>query len=228
MSTICMEEKWAHLLQEEWEKPYMKELQTFLQKEIQEQKTIYPPSSLIFNAFCQTPFDQVKVVLLGQDPYHGEGQAHGLSFSVQKGVPLPPSLKNIFQELQQDLKVPPSKEGSLLPWAKEGVLLLNATLTVRKKEPKSHFGKGWETFTDAVITLLAEKKESLVFILWGKSAQDKYTNVLAKNPKDHLVLSSAHPSPYSASFGFFGSKPFSKTNEYLEKKGIKPINWSLE
>ncbi len=227
MTPFYMEQKWAHLLEKEWKMPYMKDLQDFLRKEIKEGKLLYPPSSLLFNAFCQTPFDAVKVVLLGQDPYHGKDQAHGLSFSVQEGTPFPPSLKNIFKELEEDLHIPPPKQGSLLGWAKEGVLLLNATLTVREKEPRSHYGKGWEIFTDRVIQLLAEKKDSLVFLLWGKSAQEKCERILAKIPKDHLVLSSAHPSPYSASFGFFGSKPFSKTNCYLEKKGIKPIRWAL-
>lgn len=211
---------WHAILEEEIKKPYIKELKTFLAGE-----QIYPPEDLVFHAFAQTPYDEVKVVIMGQDPYHGPGQAHGMSFSVPEGVAPPPSLKNIYKELQDDLSIPPAESGCLNNWAKQGVLLLNATLTVRPNEPKSHYGKGWEQFTDAVITKLAERKDPIVFILWGKSAKEKCDSLLQHT--HHVVLTAAHPSPFSAYSGFFGCKHFSKTNEYLKKWGKTPIDWSV-
>ncbi len=221
-----METSWLAKLQGEFEKPYMKDLEAFLAKEIQAGAVIYPPFDLIFNAFCQTPFDQVKIVLIGQDPYHGAGQAHGLSFSVQKGIAQPPSLQNIFKELKEDLGIEPPKHGCLIDWAKQGVLLLNATLTVRAGEPKSHFGKGWEVFTDRVVQLLCERKDPIVFLLWGKSAAEKFEHIHSRS-HHHLVLSAAHPSPYSVHSGFFGCRHFSKANEFLKKAGKEPINWAI-
>ncbi len=221
-----METSWLAKLQGEFEKPYMKDLEAFLAKEIQAGAVIYPPFDLIFNAFCQTPFDQVKIVLIGQDPYHGAGQAHGLSFSVQKGIAQPPSLQNIFKELKEDLGIEPPKHGCLIDWAKQGVLLLNATLTVRAGEPKSHFGKGWEVFTDRVVQLLCERKDPIVFLLWGKSAAEKFEHIHSHS-HHHLVLSAAHPSPYSVHSGFFGCRHFSKANEFLKKAGKEPINWAI-
>lgn len=185
---------------------------------------IYPPRDLIFNALKLTPYKDVKVVIVGQDPYHGEGEAHGLSFSVQKGIKLPPSLKNIYKELQSDLGIEPSNNGDLTKWAKEGVLLLNATLTVKKDTPNSHSKLGWEPFTDYVIKKLNAKNVPIVFILWGNFARSKKKFIT--NPI-HFVLESAHPSPFSANSGFFGSRPFSKTNEFLKKNNIKEIDWKL-
>ena len=187
-------------------------------------KTIYPPKEDIFAALKNTPFKDVKVVIVGQDPYHGEGEAMGLSFSVQDGIKLPPSLKNIYQELKDDLGYEPVKSGDLTKWTKEGVLLLNATLTVIKDTPNSHAKLGWDKFTDYVIKVLNEKEEPVVFILWGNFARSK--KVFITNPK-HLVIESAHPSPFSARNGFFGSKPFSKTNEFLKKNNLKEIDWNL-
>ncbi len=187
-------------------------------------KTIFPPQDYVFNALKLTPYKEVKVVIVGQDPYHGEGEAHGLSFSVQKGKKLPPSLKNIYKELESDLGILPYEEGDLTKWAKQGVLMLNAVLTVVKDTPASHRNLGWERLTDYIIRVLNEKEEPVVFILWGNFAKEK--KVLITNPQ-HLVLTSAHPSPFSANYGFFGSKPFSKTNEFLEKKGLQPIDWDL-
>jgi uracil-DNA glycosylase len=221
-----MEKGWKDLLKEEFDKPYMKELQTFLAQEMKEGKTIYPPPSLIFNAFCQTPYEKVKVVIVGQDPYHGPNQAHGLSFSVPKEESPPPSLQNIFKELVEDVAIRMPRLGNLLFWAKQGVLLLNATLTVRKGEPKSHYGKGWEIFTDSVMEKLVLKKDPIVFLLWGKSAQEKCDRVLQNNQHSHLVLTAAHPSFYSVS-GFFGCKHFSKTNDFLKKIGKTPIDWQI-
>ncbi len=222
-----MEASWLEKLKEEFEKPYMKDLESFLAKEIRSGAEIYPPFELIFNAFCQTPFDRVKVVIMGQDPYHGAGQAHGLSFSVPKGIPQPPSLQNIFKELKEDLKVDPPSHGCLVDWAKQGVLLLNATLTVRAGEPKSHFGRGWETFTDRVVQLLCERKDPIIFILWGKSAAEKFEHI-CKGAKHHLILTAPHPSPFSVHSGFFGCRHFSKTNEFLKKVGKLPIDWAIE
>lgn len=222
-----IEESWQSKLKEELAQPYIRELQSFLQKERQGKKAVYPPDSQVFNAFSYTPYDQVKVVLIGQDPYHGLGQAHGLSFSVPCGVPCPPSLKNIFAELKADLKIPVPLDGCLSRWAKQGVLLLNATLTVRAGEPRSHHGKGWERFTDAVVAKLVEREDSLVFVLWGKSAQEKCQSILSSGEGRHAVLTAAHPSPYSARNGFFGCRHFSKVNRLLQQWGKTPIDWSL-
>ena len=221
----ALEPGWLNVLQDEFEKEYMKELKSFLLKEKETGHTVYPKGADIFNAFNHTPFDKVEVVILGQDPYHGPGQAHGLSFSVQKGVAVPPSLKNIYKELETDIegfKTP--AHGNLTQWADEGVLLLNASLTVRAHEPGSHQGKGWEAFTDQAISQLSRQKEGLVFLLWGKFAQNKSALI---DETRHTVIKSAHPSPFSAYNGFFGSKPFSKTNAILIAKGKKPINWQI-
>ncbi len=222
-----MEKSWRKLLDKEIARPYMEELKAFLAEEKKQGKIIYPPENQVFQAFLETPFDQVKVVIVGQDPYHGPNQAHGLSFSVlPEQKKLPPSLKNIFKELSRDLNISISSSGYLNSWAKQGVFLLNATLTVCQGEPRSHFGKGWETFTDAVIDLLAEKKDPIVFLLWGKSAQDKGSKIALKE-NGHLILSAPHPSPYSASSGFFGCSHFSKANAFLESVGKTPIDWKL-
>ena len=217
---------WHEVLKEELSKPYIADLKKFLAQEKAENKIIYPSEELIFNAFLHTPFERVKVVIMGQDPYHGPGQAHGLSFSVPCGIPQPPSLKNIFKEQNQDLNINLPKEGCLSSWAKQGVLLLNATLTVRSGEPKSHYGRGWEVFTDAVVAKLVERKDPLVFVLWGKSAQEKIGSVLEGKTTSHVVLTAAHPSPYSV-LGFFGCHHFSQINEALKKWGKDPINWQL-
>ena len=224
---MLIEKSWHDSLKEEIDKPYILDLKKFLEEERVKGVKIFPPENEVFNAFKQTPYDQVKVVLTGQDPYHGEGQAHGLCFSVQKGVPLPPSLKNIYKEMEQDIGIPPANHGCLLNWSKQGVLMLNATLTVRRGEPKSHYGKGWELFTDGVIRKLCQRKEPLVFILWGKSAKEKCENILNTMDHPHAILTSAHPSPYSAA-NFFGCRHFSKTNELLQKWEKSPINWSLD
>ncbi len=215
---------WKEALQDEFGKPYFKELKKFLQEEKAAGQTVYPLGGNIFTAFNLTPFDEVKVVLLGQDPYHGPKQAHGLSFSVLEGVTPPPSLKNIFKELKDDLGYEIPESGNLTKWAKEGVFLLNAILTVRAHKPASHQKKGWEEFTDAVIRTLSDQREGLVFILWGKFAQSKEALI---DTKKHHILKSAHPSPFSADKGFFGSKPFSKTNKLLEKLGKEPVDWNL-
>ncbi len=215
---------WDLYLEKEYEKDYFKELISFINNEYKD-KTIYPKKSEIFNAFRYTSYKDTKVVILGQDPYHGENQAEGLSFSVKNCVRKPPSLQNIFKELHDDLNIPFPTNNSLIPWAKEGVLLLNTVLTVEAKKPASHKSKGWETFTDEVIKLLNQKDTPIVFILWGsfaRSKKDLITN------KIHYVIESAHPSPYSAYNGFFGSKPFSKTNEFLKSKNLKEINWNIE
>ncbi|HZL09225.1 MAG TPA: uracil-DNA glycosylase [Prolixibacteraceae bacterium] len=218
---VRMEESWGKQLQEEFEKPYFKQLTEFVRSEYASQ-TIYPPAKLIFNAFDQCPFDQLKVVIIGQDPYHGPGQAHGLCFSVSDGVDFPPSLRNIFKEIQNDTGAAIPTNGNLERWAKQGVLLLNATLTVRAHEAGSHQKKGWEQFTDAVIHLVAEKKENVVFILWGNYAISKGGFI---DPQKHLVLKSVHPSPLSASRGFFGNKQFSTTNTYLIDHGKEAVKW---
>lgn len=215
---------WDTILKEEFEKEYFKELMKFVSQEYKN-KTIYPKQSDVFNAFRYTDFDNVKVVILGQDPYHGPNQAEGLSFSVSNDVLKPPSLKNIFKELESDLQIPFPEHNSLKPWAKEGVLLLNSVLTVEEHMPTSHKDKGWETFTDNVIKILNEKKTPIVFILWGSYARNKKS--LITNPI-HYIIESPHPSPFSAYNGFFGSKPFSKTNNFLKSKGIKEINWRIE
>lgn len=221
-----LEASWYARLKEEIGLPYVGDLKRFLEEEGRSGYKVYPPESLVFHAFLQTPFDKVKVVIVGQDPYHGERQAHGLSFSVPDGVAVPPSLQNVFKELKDDLGIAVRKGGCLESWAKEGVLLLNATLTVRAKNPKSHYGKGWERFTDAVIRSLLQKEEPIVFLLWGKSAQEKCAHILEGAGKtSHLVLCAAHPSPYSAYNGFFGCRHFSQANAFLEKHGRTPIDW---
>jgi len=214
---------WDEILKEEFEKEYFRNLIKFVEEEYQK-KTIFPPQNEIFNAFRYTPYDKVKVVILGQDPYHGERQAQGLSFSVRNEVGRPPSLQNIFKEIESDLEIKISKNNSLIPWAKEGILLLNAVLTVEKDKAASHKDQGWEIFTDAVIQKINEKDTPVVFILWGAYARSK--KPLITNPL-HYVIESPHPSPFSAYNGFFGSRPFSKTNDFLEKNNLKPINWQI-
>ena len=218
-----IEESWKSVLKEEFKKPYFESLKSFLVEE-KKHHTIYPSGTNIFAAFDNTPFDKVEVVILGQDPYHGVGQAHGLSFSVQDGVPHPPSLQNIFKELRDDLGCAIPQSGNLTAWAKQGVFLLNTVLTVRSSEANSHRGQGWENFTDAVIKLLSSQKEHLVFILWGSPAGAKASLI---DSKKHLILRAPHPSPLSSYRGFFGSKPFSKSNHYLINNGKKPIAWCL-
>lgn len=218
---VKIEPSWKLLLADEFSKPYFSDLSQFVHSEYQK-GSVYPSPKLIFNALDSLPVDKVKVVILGQDPYHGPGQAHGLSFSVPDGTPFPPSLKNIFKELQSDLDIPSPNTGNLQRWVDQGVLLLNATLTVRKGAAGSHQNKGWEIFTDAIIHRIAEQKEHLVFILWGAYAQKKGSFI---DTNKHLVLKSAHPSPLSANSGFFGSHPFSKTNQYLQLHHQKPIDW---
>ena len=214
---------WNPLLKEEFEKSYWKELQSYVYEERTRSK-VFPEHNQVFTAFHLTPFMDVKVLILGQDPYHGEGQAHGLSFSVQRGVPIPPSLKNIYKELHNDLGIEPPTHGNLEPWALQGVLLLNASLTVRAHEPGSHQGKGWETFTDQVIRKVNEKEEKTIFFLWGAFARKK--SALIDHGRHH-VIESAHPSPLSAHRGFFGSRPFSEANRVLKDSGRDPVNWSL-
>lgn len=216
---------WKKMLQNEFRKAYFKDLIELLKNEKLSKQTIYPAGSMIFNAFNCTDFDQVKVVIIGQDPYHGQGQAHGLSFSVQKGTKPPPSLVNIYKEIESDLGVKMSRNcGDLSSWAKQGVLLMNASLTVREGQPNSHAGIGWHQFTDAVIQLLNNNKENLVFLLWGNFAKEKGSHI---NEHKHLVLRAAHPSPFAAEKGFFGCRHFSKTNEYLVEHGKEPINWMI-
>jgi uracil-DNA glycosylase len=217
-----IEESWKEVLGEEFNQPYFIALKGFLLSE-KKQHTIYPPGSKIFEAFNLTPFDNVKVVILGQDPYHGPGQAHGLCFSVPDGIAPPPSLINIFKELRSDTGLPVPGHGNLENWAKQGVLLINATLTVRANQAGSHQKKGWETFTDKVIETLSERRNNLVFILWGNYAQQKSVLI---DSRRHLILKSVHPSPLSASRGFFGCKHFSKTNAYLTQNYIEPIDWN--
>ena len=219
-----IEEKWYEALKNEFEAPYFADLKSFLIEE-KKQHMVFPPSPLIFNAFNLTPFNDVKVVILGQDPYHNIGQAHGLAFSVPDNIQKPPSLQNIFKELNQDLGIPIPTNGNLEKWAKEGVLLLNATLTVRAHMAASHAKIGWQQFTDAAIKALSDNRENLVFILWGNYAIAK-ENLIDHNK--HLILKTVHPSPLSASRGFFGCRHFSKTNEYLIKNNIKPIDWKIE
>lgn len=221
-----MEASWLSALEEEFQKPYMKQIEAFLAEEVASGAEIYPPFDQIFNAFCQTPLDQVRVVIMGQDPYHGPGQAHGLSFSVPKGIQIPPSLQNIFKEIKSDLGITPPSNGCLIEWAKQGVLLLNATLTVRANEAKSHYGRGWEAFTDRVIQLLCKKEDPIVFMLWGKSAYEKFQHINTGTSR-HLILTSVHPSPLSAYGGFFGCRHFSKANEFLKKVGKPPIDWAI-
>jgi len=216
---------WLQHLAGEFDQPYMVSLREFLLSRLREGKTIYPPMPLLFNAFYQTRWDELKVVILGQDPYHGMGQAHGLSFSVPAGIRWPPSLRNIFQELMQDIGCRSPSSGDLTAWARQGVLLLNAVLTVEEGQPASHQGKGWETFTDRVIQMISEKKEHVVFILWGSYAQAKIALI---DQAKHHIMASPHPSPFSAHRGFLGSRPFSRTNEVLKSWGMRPISWCLE
>jgi uracil-DNA glycosylase len=215
---------WQAVIGDEFEKPYMQVLRDFLKQEKIAGKVIYPPSPLIFNAFNHTPFEQVRVVIIGQDPYHGPNQAHGLSFSVPQGVDLPPSLQNIYKEIAADLNIKMSRNGDLTPWADQGVLLLNATLTVEQANAGSHQNKGWEQFTDAAIAALNAHREGLVFVLWGSYAQKKGAII---DEKKHLVMKSVHPSPLSAHRGFFGNHQFSTINQYLVKNGQSPIDWQL-
>ena len=223
--SIALEPSWLAVLKDEFEKPYMANLKKFLQTEKEAGQVVYPKNADIFRAFNDTPFDKVKVVILGQDPYHGPNQAHGLSFSVQKGIAVPKSLINIYKELATDIPgfVKPA-HGNLEEWAKQGVLLLNATLTVRAGEAASHQKKGWEVFTDEVIHTLSEKRTGLVFILWGAYAQSKIPLI---DQNKHHIIKSVHPSPLSVERGFWGSKPFSKANAYLENEGKKPIDWQI-
>jgi uracil-DNA glycosylase len=220
-----IEKSWATHLGDEFKMTYMKELIHFLEKEKKSGKNIYPDEKHIFEAFRLTPFEDVKVVILGQDPYHGEGQAHGLSFSVKKGVKVPPSLLNIFKELKNDVAIEFPSHGCLEAWARQGVLLLNAVLTVEEGKAGSHHKKGWEKFTDRVVEILNTKKDHLVFILWGDTAQKKAQKV---DTNKHLVLKSVHPSPLSYYRGFLGSKPFSEANLYLKKHGISVIDWNVD
>jgi len=223
--SAALEPGWLSVLEQEFEKDYMINLKSFLKAEKDAGVNIYPKNADIFNALNTTPFDKVKVVILGQDPYHGAGQAHGLSFSVQRGVAVPPSLKNIYKELESDIegfKAP--NHGHLTHWAEQGVLLLNATLTVRASTPGSHQNRGWEIFTDEIIKAISQKLEHVVFLLWGKYAQQKATLI---DQKKHYVLTSAHPSPFSAHTGFLGSRPFSKTNQLLIQNNLKPVDWNL-
>ncbi len=215
---------WQAVLGQEFDQPYMHNLREFLRQEKAAGKVIFPPGAQIFNAFNHTPFDKVRVVIIGQDPYHGPGQAHGLSFSVQPGVRIPPSLVNIFKEIESDLGIRMSGSGDLTPWADQGVLLLNATLTVEQANAGSHQNKGWEAFTDAAIKALNEQRQGLVFVLWGSYAQKKGAVIDAQR---HLVLKSPHPSPLSAHRGFFGNHQFSRINQYLTAQGQPPINWQV-
>ena len=218
-----IEDGWKKVLWDEFQSLYFAELKAFLVEELQSQ-SVYPPGRLIFNAFQHTPFDRVKAVILGQDPYHGSGQAHGLCFSVPPGIRQPPSLVNIFKELQSDLGIGIPEHGNLEKWADQGVLLLNATLTVRAGQAGSHQNKGWETFTNRVIEQVSGQRTGVVFLLWGRYAQAKESLIDANK---HLILKAAHPSPFSAHSGFFGCGHFSRTNTYLEQQGISPIDWSL-
>ena len=221
---VKIEESWKKILKDEFTKDYFLQITTFLKTEKAAGKIIYPPGPLIFNAFYKTPFTKVKIVLLGQDPYHNPGQAHGLSFSVPDGIAKPPSLVNIFKELQTDLGISPPASGNLEKWAEQGVLLLNASLTVRKNEPSSHSKIGWLEFTDAVIKKISGEKLGIVFLLWGRFAQEK--QMLIDETKHH-VLKAAHPSPFSADKGFFGCRHFSKANEFLMQEGLSPVDWKL-
>lgn len=224
MSNIKIEESWKKVLQHEFQQPYFQALAAHLKKEKTAGKTIYPPGSLIFNAFDTTPFDKVKVVILGQDPYHNPNEAMGLSFSVPRGIRIPPSLRNIYKELHSDLGVPVAGHGDLTHWAEQGVLLLNAFLTVEKNKPRSHQKIGWENFTDAVIKVLSNERENLVFMLWGGFARKKKTLI---DSSKHLILEAAHPSPLAGG-AYFGSKHFSQANDYLQKHNQQTINWSLD
>ena len=224
ITSIQLDYSWKEILKDEFQKPYFSDIKDFLLQEKQSGQTIFPEGQNIFNAFNSTPFDKVRVVILGQDPYHGTGEAHGLCFSVQDWVRQPPSLKNIFKELQSDLGIVPPKSGNLLPWTKQWVFLLNAILTVRKDQPASHKDIGWQDFTDAVIRTLSEKKQGLVFVLWWAYAQWKKDLI---DTSRHFIIESPHPSPFSAYKWFFWSKPFSKINTYISLKWEKEIDWNL-
>lgn len=227
-NTLLIDPSWQQALAEELNQPYLRDLSAFVTKERSGPIPIYPPSQNVFQALNTTPYPKVKAVIIGQDPYHGPGQAHGLSFSVPQGTALPPSLQNIFKELHTDLQVPQPTHGCLTSWAEQGVLLLNATLTVRQGQPASHFGKGWERFTDGVVKALWARQEPVIFVLWGKNAQDKCCHCNdAQGLQRHTVLMAAHPSPFSAYRGFFGCRHFSQINELLVKRGEKPIDWRL-
>jgi uracil-DNA glycosylase len=223
-NSIQLEDSWKQVLAEEFEKPYFLELKRFLQEEKASGKTIYPPGSLIFNAFNSTPFEKVKVVIIGQDPYHGPSQAHGLCFSVQNGIKPPPSLVNIYKELHDDTGFTIPNHGCLQAWTEQGVFLLNAILTVEANKPASHQKKGWEEFTNTAIHKLSELREGIIFLLWGAFAQQKSALI---DDRKHIILKAAHPSPFSAYNGFFGCKHFSKVNEILQKEGKDPINWQI-
>jgi uracil-DNA glycosylase len=225
LSRVKLNPEWKQSLAKEFVAPYMHDLRSFLAQEKQAGKTVFPPGAEIFNALDTTPLSRVKVVILGQDPYHGAGQAHGLSFSVRRGVMLPPSLQNIFREIHSDLGIPPSRHGDLTHWAEQGVLLLNSVLTVQAGMAASHQNRGWETFTDAVVRVLNDEREHLVFMLWGSYAQRKGRII---DTRKHLVLKSVHPSPLSANRGgWFGCKHFSQANRYLQQQGLTAIDWSL-
>jgi len=219
----AIEESWKSVLKDEFDKPYFYELKSFLLEEKSKYR-VFPPGSLMFNAFNKTPFDKVKVVFIGQDPYHGFGQAHGLCFSVPDGIPQPPSLVNIFKEIENDIGIRPPRHGNLEKWAAQGILLLNATLSVRENQPGSHQRKGWENFTDAAIHQLSSKKEGLIFVLWGNFAIAKKELI---DPARHYILTAAHPSPFSAHKGFFGCRHFSKINGILRSEGKEEIDWML-
>ena len=221
---VQIEPSWGRRLAAEFDKPYFASIRSFLKAEKARGAIIYPPGPLIFNAYNLTPFEAVKVVILGQDPYHGPGQAHGLCFSVQPGVKPPPSLVNIYKEIKSDLGIDPPSHGHLEQWAKQGVFLLNAMLTVEKDKPASHQKIGWQIFTDATIQLLNDQRDHLVFMLWGNYAQQKIPMI---DTRKHLILSSPHPSPFSADRGFFGNKHFSKANAWLKEHDIEPVNWQL-
>ena len=225
LEKVKIDPSWKHVLAEEFQSDYMHDLKGFLKQQYDKKKVIYPKGNEYFSAFNSTPFDKVKVVIIGQDPYHGPGQAHGLCFSVRKGVRVPPSLVNIYKELKSDLGVEPPDHGYLQSWADQGVLLLNATLTVQAHRAGSHQGKGWEKFTDQVIELLSDQYENIVFLLWGGYAKQKLKLI---DGEKHCILTSGHPSPLSANRGYwFGNSHFSKTNDYLASKGKEPIDWAL-
>jgi len=222
---VQIDPSWKKVLQEEFSKPYFKEIKSLLIKEREQKVAVYPPGNVIFNAFNKTPFDKVKVVIIGQDPYHGKGQAHGLCFSVPHGITPPPSLKNIFKEINNDIGIPIPSHGNLEKWTTQGIFMLNAILTVRAGQPASHRNIGWEKFTDAAITKLSQERENIIFLLWGKFAQEKE---LLINVDKHHILKAAHPSPCSAENGFFGCDHFSIANEILKTQGIPEVNWELE
>lgn len=223
--TPAIDESWLTILKPEFQSDYFLQLKSYLKEEKENGYTIYPPGSQIFNAFNHTPLDQVKVVIIGQDPYHGPKQANGLCFSVRKGIKQPPSLQNIFKEIRQEFGIPYPDHGDLTKWAQQGVLLLNAVLTVRAGEPRSHHGMGWETFTNHVIQHISKHKEGVIFMLWGKDAREKAALV---DPDKHFLLNAPHPSPYSAYKGFFGCNHFYKANEILKSIGREPIDWSVD